>query len=521
MYRPFRSACWLIGLLAASLPALADEPADDLLLGRLMNDQAIAVLRLDLAAVTPEHLAVPLPLTIGNFDTRSMVKNPPAELVAGARQLSQAGARYAYLVLLITFDMKSPFQVLCLLPTGSDKLTDLAEQTVRRFLPKEVTSDWQFEKSPAALVAGPAEILKSRQAGDEAVRPGLAEALAAAGDVPLAIAVVPSADQRHVLQELLPLALPGGEHLRPGLSGFRWLSIALGEKPQRYLRLISQQASDEQATESAGAFATWLAEMPQNLPAESGPAGPLALLKLFEPRAVGSRIVTEFQGERYAVVETLLKRVLAKANAAAARAVTMNRLKAIGLAFHTQESIKDADGRNHLPDAASRDAQGRPLLSWRVHALPFLEQAELHKQFHLDESWDSEHNKKLIPLMPEVYQVGSEPNIAAGKTCLVLPVGDVTLFPGGRGLELKEITDGTSNTIMVVEVDNDHAVTWTKPDDLSFDAANPKAGLGGHFGDGFLALLADGAAIFIPNTTDLDSLKAYFTATGRDVISRQ
>src|SRR5205823_10918869 len=59
--------------------------------------------------------------------------------------------------------------------------------------------------------------------------------------------------------------------------------------------------------------------------------------------------------------------------------------------------------------------QGKPLLSWRVHLLPFLEQDNLYKQFHLDEPWDSEHNKKLIARMPPVYR-SSDKVAADGRT---------------------------------------------------------------------------------------------------------
>src|SRR5260370_4929892 len=68
-----------------------------------------------------------------------------------------------------------------------------------------------------------------------------------------------------------------------------------------------------------------------------------------------------------------------------------NNLKQIGLALH---NYNDAYAR--LPAVANFDKQGKPLLSWRVHLLPFIEQEDLYKEFHLDEPWDSEHNKQLI-----------------------------------------------------------------------------------------------------------------------------
>ncbi len=74
-------------------------------------------------------------------------------------------------------------------------------------------------------------------------------------------------------------------------------------------------------------------------------------------------------------------------------------MKQFGLALHNYY-----DTNHCLPPAPLVDAKGKPLLSWRVAILPFLEQDNLYRQFKLDEPWDSEHNKKLISKMPKIYQ---------------------------------------------------------------------------------------------------------------------
>ena len=76
----------------------------------------------------------------------------------------------------------------------------------------------------------------------------------------------------------------------------------------------------------------------------------------------------------------------------------MNNEKQIALAMHNYHAAND-----HLPPAAIKDKAGKPLLSWRVAILPYLEQAALYNKFHLDEPWDSPHNKALIASMPAVY----------------------------------------------------------------------------------------------------------------------
>src|SRR5438067_2546418 len=76
-----------------------------------------------------------------------------------------------------------------------------------------------------------------------------------------------------------------------------------------------------------------------------------------------------------------------------------DKLKQISLAFHDYVS---AFGK--LPTAAITDKNGKPLLSWRVTILPFVEHEKLYQQFKLDEPWDSAHNIKLVQQMPSLYQ---------------------------------------------------------------------------------------------------------------------
>ena len=83
-----------------------------------------------------------------------------------------------------------------------------------------------------------------------------------------------------------------------------------------------------------------------------------------------------------------------------------------------------------FPSYCSFDKEGKPLLSWRVHLLPFLWETELYNQFHLDEPWDSEHNKELITKMPPIYtRPGTSEMAKQGKTVYLVPVGKITAFP--------------------------------------------------------------------------------------------
>ena len=212
------------------------------------------------------------------------------------------------------------------------------------------------------------------------------------------------------------------------------------------------------------------------------------------------------------ILVSLLLPAVQAAREAARRSQTVNNLKQIGLAFHNYHDVNKA-----FPARASFDKKGKPLLSWRVHVLPFLEQQNLYRQFHLDEPWDSDHNKKLIPQMPAVYHNPSSPP-RPGMADYLGVSGKGLMFDGTKGRPIADIRDGTSNTIMVVEVDPNRAVTWTKPDDWEYNNDKPLAGLGNAHPGGFNALLADGSVRFISNTIDLKVWRALLTVAGGESV---
>ena len=76
---------------------------------------------------------------------------------------------------------------------------------------------------------------------------------------------------------------------------------------------------------------------------------------------------------------------------------------------------------------------------------------------------------------------------------------------------MKEIRDGTSNTILLVECDDQHAPIWTKPDDLPYDPNNPANGLGRMFGPGgFHATFCDGSVRLISPKVSAETLRRLF-----------
>lgn len=188
---------------------------------------------------------------------------------------------------------------------------------------------------------------------------------------------------------------------------------------------------------------------------------------------------------------------------------SMNNLKQMGVAVHNFASAN----QDALPKDVV-DKKGKPLLSWRVQVLAFLEEDHLYRKFKLDESWDGPNNIKLLEKMPAVF---ASPRVKT-KPGYTVYQG----FQGNGGIinsafNIGNIPDGTANTIWCVEATT--AVPWTKPVDMPFDANKELKKFGKAFGETPFALLCDGSA----RTLDLkkisdNTLKSAITAAGGEVL---
>jgi hypothetical protein len=214
------------------------------------------------------------------------------------------------------------------------------------------------------------------------------------------------------------------------------------------------------------------------------------------------------------LIALLLPAVTNRAGDGGPRFAAKSNLKQIGMAMHNYLATNQS-----FPAQAIRDKNGKPLLSWRVALLPYFEQGNvdeyLYGQFHLDEPWNSVHNLRLVERMPDVYRNPRTPE--AGRTIYLGAVGDKTIFGGKAGVTAQDISDGLSNTIMVVEAD--YSVPWTKPEDLDYDPEIPLNGLGHAHPGVFSALLSDGSVRFLLDSIKPDVLRGLMTINGGEQVT--
>jgi hypothetical protein len=190
---------------------------------------------------------------------------------------------------------------------------------------------------------------------------------------------------------------------------------------------------------------------------------------------------------------------------------SQNNLKQIGLAC-----INCANANRGMLPTDIVDKSGKPMLSWRVLLLPYIEEDKLYKEFKLDEPWDSDHNKKLIEKMPKTFapvRVKAKP----GATFYQTFTGKNALFGGAvKPIYPASIPDGTSNTGMVFEAGE--PVIWSKPADLPFDETKPLPKLGGLFDGECNVVMCDASVLRLKKNPDEKELKKLIMPADGEII---
>jgi prepilin-type processing-associated H-X9-DG protein len=206
------------------------------------------------------------------------------------------------------------------------------------------------------------------------------------------------------------------------------------------------------------------------------------------------------------LILTVLSPLATDTGRPASRTECKNHLKQLALAMHNYH-----DQYGSFPPAYIADKNGRPMHSWRVLLLPFLEFGHLYKEYRFDEPWNGPHNRLLAEPAPSVFHCPADTGTKT-DTSYVVVVGPKTIFPGASSIKIADIEDGTSNTILLVEA-TDSGINWLEPRDMSYEDAvrgiNAKTswGISSHHEGGAMVAFADGSRELLPDQTPLQQLR--------------
>lgn len=203
------------------------------------------------------------------------------------------------------------------------------------------------------------------------------------------------------------------------------------------------------------------------------------------------------------------------ARIAAQRSSDKGHLKQLAVAIHNYH-----DTYGQLPPPFVADAEGRPMHSWRVLILPFIDQQKLYAEYRFTEPWNSPHNRELESRMPNAYAF-SGTGMRGNTTTNVLAVtGPETMWPGRGKATFDDVKDGQDHSIMFVENDGS-GIHWMEPRDLVFEemdfTLNSPAGVSCNHLTPNVATVS-GYVKRLDKDITTATLRALFTINGRENI---
>ena len=216
------------------------------------------------------------------------------------------------------------------------------------------------------------------------------------------------------------------------------------------------------------------------------------------------------------ILAALLLPAVQAARESARRMQCSNNLKQIGLALHNYHDVNKS-----FPPAYTVNSDGDRLHSWRTLLLPYLGQQTLYAQINLDEPWNSPNNLALSSTPIPVFQCASDPSTQFNYMAIT---GQGTVFDGDTAIRLRDVVDGSSNTMAIVEVKG-MSSNWMEPVDLDVSqmqmviGGGAGTGIGSYHPGGAQGLMMDGSVRFMSSTVSPQDLNGMITPAGGEIVT--
>ena len=503
-------------------------------------------------------------------------------------ELRSLGCNEIYLLANSKIMTVSAVQVVFLAPAGN-----LAQLENVLILPEEMEFGWVFQHDGDKLIANLITPFSTTSMDDVNVgnrvafqhrlirpmpmpRPELAAGLERIKNAPVQLVFAPDGVVRGLLpsapllaslysrQEPMAMMLLAGNPMMGGNSffaktleeGVYWMAIGLD--PARPVFAVTiQSKSPEAAQELHDTFVRQKVMLSAMMASQNHRdynrygrysnnnfeqlTSALDFAMLFLPNVQGNRLQLTIDEKRLADTTELITNaytnVVLPSRESSHKMQCANNMKQIMLALH---NYHDANKAFPAPYRVNED--GKPLHSWRVALLPYLEQTALYSEMvpYMNEPWDSENNKQFHNRIIPQYQCPAAKN-APGMTNYSVVVGKVntveearelglrspcsTAFPEpNKWVTLAHMTDGTSNTIAIVE--RKEPVCWMDPtQEITLEEAiklyqTEQSKVGSAHKGGFNVALCDGSVQFWEEAKRVVGIwSAALTANGGESIS--
>lgn len=471
-----RYAAFVLSLLLVPMPLASASDIDRYLESTTVVVAQIDVSKLKLSAIL-DFIRAKSPAVISNQARTGF------ELVAGGvlQSLRDVGVTRVYAT-LSTLEFTNG-QIAIIVPTQNPEQLVERLEAITQMLPGSLGYEVHSGRD-AVLVATQPVWTRLAQA-PSAHRPELSQAIERIAGEPASLAFNIRDDLRNSVVDVFPNQLPPWLPVRFSpkqlMEDIVSVQLTLAPSPELQINLTAT-CRDTAAAQRTAVVGTELLKQFQ--------------IETTEPRmSENNATVTASKEQLEKLIDSLVRQI--------AEIEQGNKLKQVSLALHAFES-----SYRHLPPRMTVSEQGKPLLSWRVFLLPYLGETALYQEFHLDEPWDSPHNRKLVERMPQVYRSLQYQDLPPGHTLVQMPLLPGSVWSGNdnRFLSFKDFTFSTSETVCFVVAPPEKATIWTKPDDLTLRPESLVEDLFGHRQTCDVAMF-DGAVLELPRTTDAAKLK--------------
>lgn len=514
----------MISFVSLASPAFGQEEATDI--KELATSDQIGIAYADLNEVQ-------LPELMKQAIEFKLIENVDAEQVsAGAamaqsfvEQLTGAGAKRAYCVIRHA-DLENMTAPLLVLSCEKDTSIKRLHRRVEMLVGLTGNAEIQTSLKGDLVVIGQKEAVELYLKSPADPREDLAAAWKQTDTSGAGVILFGDADSRRVLRELFPRLAEPYENIDGPLIADRidYLSVSMKLKGKFAAKLTVRARDADAANIVADAhksFAAYLKKtggenkelerFEQNMAFALKVASPI--IRGVDVEVEGSKV--EFDLDRVLQDPKLIVDAIQPVRQAARVAQTKNNVRQILLAMLNYESANKV-----LPVGPIVDEDGKPLLSWRVRILPYMEQNNLYKKFKLDEPWDSPHNIELLQFVPVTY--GSpfpedDELMSEGKTRFLSPMGEGCASGLKDDLTFRKMKDGSSNTIALLFSTPEAAVEWTKPDDWEINMAAPTKTIVEGNSTRIFGVFDGSVHELLPTVAD-DLLRAMLTFEGGEVF---